>query len=102
MVDPTFGKAAKEWTCGHPSWCDHSMDTAKSGVSEREQHGLRGTVKTCLEERFYSGGTSSDGTRYPETRLRYTTEYDENGRTLLRSSRNSDGSHWITRYTYDA
>ena len=79
------------------------MDTKKSGVSQREQHGLRGAVRTCVEDRIHPGVTAADGTHYPETRHQYTTEYDENGRTLLTTSRNTaDGSLWITRYAYDA
>ena len=78
------------------------MDANKPGVSEREQHGLRETVKTCNSERINPGVTSGDGTPYPETRFWDTTEYDEGGRVLVRRSRNSNGSEWAARYTYDA
>ena len=71
-------------------------------MPDREQYGLRGPVKTCLEETTYPGATSPDGTRIPERKSWYTREYDVEGRIVATRSRNSDGSEWVTRYTYDA
>ncbi|MGA9390082.1 MAG: hypothetical protein WBV69_06510 [Candidatus Sulfotelmatobacter sp.] len=69
--------------------------------SEREQRGLRGPVKSCIEERTYSGITDAEGKAYPDVRSTYTTEYDTGGRTLATRVRNFDGSEWLTRYSYD-
>jgi YD repeat-containing protein len=71
-------------------------------MSDREQRGLRGPVKSCTEESTHPGMTDADGKTHPEVHFEYTTEYDMDGRMLVTSSRNSDGSQWVTRYGYDA
>jgi YD repeat-containing protein len=71
-------------------------------MSDREQHSLRGPVKTCVEEATYPGVTAADGTQIPEWKSGYTTEYDVAGRTVTTRRPNSDGSEWVTLYTYDA
>ncbi|HEY6385299.1 MAG TPA: RHS repeat domain-containing protein [Candidatus Acidoferrum sp.] len=74
----------------------------KAIMSDREQRGLRGPVKSCTEESTHPGMTDADGKTYPEVHSEYTTEYDADGRILATRSRNSDGSQWVTMYTYDA
>jgi YD repeat-containing protein len=71
-------------------------------MTDREKAGLRGPVRTCLEETIYPEMTTSDGTQIPERKSLYTTEYDVGGRVIVIRIRNSDGSEWITRRTYDA
>jgi hypothetical protein len=51
-------------------------------VSDREQHGLRGSVKSCTEESTYPG-TDADGKTYAEVHSEYTTEYRADGRILV-------------------
>ena len=70
-------------------------------VSDREQHGLRGLVKTCVEERIFPA-LSASGAERSESKSLSTTEYDVEGHIVSRSWRNPDGSEWGTRYTYDA
>ena len=69
---------------------------------DREKHGLRGPVKSCTEESAHPAMTDADGKTYPEVRSEYSREYDPDGRMLIFRSRNSDGSLWLTRYSYDA
>jgi hypothetical protein len=70
-------------------------------MSDREKAGLRGPVRTCLEETIYPGVTTPDGTQIPERKSWYTTKYDVDGRITVIRLRNSDGSEWVTRNTYD-
>jgi YD repeat-containing protein len=71
-------------------------------VSDREQRGLRGSVKSCTEEHTYSSWTDAEGKTHPEFHSQYTTDYDAEGRILANSHSNSDGSKWVTNFTYDA
>jgi len=71
-------------------------------MSDREQRGLRGPVKSCTEESTHPGMTDADGKAYPQVHLEYTTEYDTDGRMLVTRSRNSDGSQWVTRHVHYA
>jgi YD repeat-containing protein len=71
-------------------------------MSERKQHALRGSVKSCTEESTHPGMTAADGKTYPEVHSEYTTEYDADGRILATRSRSSDGSQWVMRYSYEA
>ena len=75
-----------------------SPEERTATVSDREQRGLRGPVKSCTEESTHPGMTDADGKTYPEVH----SEYDTDGRILITRSRNSDGSQWVTRYGYDA
>jgi len=59
-------------------------------MSDREKAGLRGPVKTCVEE-------IKDGSKYLTT-----TEYSPDGRLHTFRTTNSDGSEWIRTQTYDA
>jgi hypothetical protein len=72
-----------------------------STMSDREQHGLRGQVKSCVQESTFSGATDAEGKATPEVHSAYTTEYDAAGRTRSTRSENSDGSQWVTRHSYD-
>jgi YD repeat-containing protein len=78
-----------------------SSTESPATMSEREQHGLRGQVKSCVQESTFSGTTGAECKTSPEVRSAYTTEYDSAGRTLSTRSENSDGSPWVTRYSYD-
>jgi len=78
-----------------------SSEKSGATMSDREQRGLRGPVKSCIEDSTYSDTTDADGKIYPEVHSEYTTEYDTAGRMLATRSRNSDGSEWVTRYDYD-
>jgi YD repeat-containing protein len=70
-------------------------------MSDREQSGLHGRVKSCTEVDTHSGLTNAEGNSY-EVRFETTTEYDADGRILSTRSRNTDGSQWVTNYSYDA
>ena len=64
---------------------------AHTHTTDREQAGLRGSVKTCAEETIYPTGKSLT-----------TTEYSFDGRRLETRISNPDGSEWVTTKTYDA
>jgi YD repeat-containing protein len=67
--------------------------------SDREQAGLRGPVKSCVEETTFPTVTSPNGL---PTAGWSETDYDEQGHVLARLYRNPDGSVWAVRSTYDA
>jgi hypothetical protein len=69
-------------------------------VLERERNNLRGPVKACVEESTYPGPTPDAGEQIPENKNWYKTEYDIDGHLLARRIPNSDGSEWVTQYTY--
>jgi hypothetical protein len=77
-----------------------SKTSEKQPPSEREKSGLRGPVKTCVQESTYPAETASDGTRIPERTVRMETEYDQEGRLVSTRNRNPDGSAWMVRNTY--
>lgn len=73
-----------------------SSSQTGASMSDRDQAGLRGPVKTVLEERTFSlpdGHTASNTT---------TTEYAGDGRRLEDRLGNSDGSDWVTKYIYSS
>ncbi|MFL6439641.1 MAG: cell division protein ZapA [Terriglobales bacterium] len=70
-------------------------------MSEREQNGLRGLVKTCVDERSYPAASAGDGTELPERKYSYSTEYDVAGHIIETRSGESSGKDWVTRNTYD-
>lgn len=76
-------------------------DAQSAPMSEREQNGLRGPVKSCTVESVYPPFTDTEGKQYPERKMRDETEYDVDGRVIARRTRNSDAPGWETRYTYD-
>ena len=73
-----------------------------SPMSNRQEKNLRGPVKTCVEETIYPGVTGPDGAQIPERKSSQTTEYDVAGRVLSVRFGNTDGSEWVSRYTYGA
>jgi YD repeat-containing protein len=60
-------------------------------MSDREKVGLRGPVRTCVEEIIT-----------PNYKYMITTEYSPEGGLLTSRTTNSDGSGWVTTHTYDA
>jgi YD repeat-containing protein len=72
-----------------------SFQTGAS-MSDRDKAGLRGPVKTVLNEQPFSG---ADGQQFLTST---TTEYAPDGRILELRIGNSDGSIWVTNYTYYA
>jgi YD repeat-containing protein len=70
-------------------------------MSERERRGLRGPVRSCMEQRTYAGATDAEGAAYAGVHSEYSTDYSTDGRILAARNRNSDGSQWVTRYAYD-
>jgi YD repeat-containing protein len=71
-------------------------------MSEREQNGLRGLVKTWVDERSFPPVTTGDGTHIAERKESYSTEYDVAGHIVESRIGESSGQDWITRFTYDA
>src|SRR5437868_5610552 len=69
---------------------------------DREQSGLRGLVRTCVEESTYPPLPAGDGNEISERKGRYSTDYDSEGRIVQTSRANPDGSEWQTRYQYDS
>jgi hypothetical protein len=67
-------------------------ETNTPAISDREQAGLRGPVRTCVDE------TSSPGAE-ASPRRSTTTEFDRLGRILSRTSE-SGTSRWIMKYSY--
>jgi YD repeat-containing protein len=61
-------------------------------MSDREKAGLRGPVRTCIEE-----SNLPYGGKYSTTR-----EYSPDGRLLATHAPNSDGSEWLSTRTYHA
>src|SRR2546430_3320664 len=60
-------------------------------MTDREEAGLRGSVRICVEE-----------TTYPTGKSLTTTEYGPDGRLLTTRASNSDGSECFTTKTYEA
>ena len=69
--------------------------TTAPATSDREKAGLRGPVRTCVEER---DGPNAGGDA-PQAKYSITTEYDRLGRILSRTSE-SGTSRWIMKYSY--
>lgn len=76
-----------------------TMGSQLSRTSERERYGLRGLVKSCLEERSYP--ETSNSPAGVKRKYAYKTEYDLEGRLIETHSYNSDGSEWVNRNVYD-
>lgn len=81
-----------------PAWLARAQQSLQTGasMSDRDKAGLRGPVKTVLNEHIFSG---ADGQQFLTST---TTEYAPDGRILEQRIGNSDGSIWITSYTYYA
>jgi YD repeat-containing protein len=80
------------------AWLARAQQSFQTGasMSDRDKAGLRGPVKTVLNEQTFSG---ADGQQFLTST---TTEYASDGRILELRIGNSDGSIWITSYTYYA
>jgi len=78
------------------AWLARAQQSSQAGASitDRDKAGLRGAVKTVLNEQTFSG---ADG---QEFRTSTTTEYARDGRMLEQRNGNPDGSIWVTSYTY--
>jgi YD repeat-containing protein len=70
--------------------------------SDREKAGLRGQLKSCVEETTYPPGTGSNGLPTVPFTSWSETDYDEQGHLLASLWRSPDGSVWVVRNTYDA
>lgn len=81
-----------------PAWLARAQQSFQTGasMSDRDKAGLRGSVKTVLNERTFSG---ADGQQFLTST---TTEYASDGRILELRIGNSDGSIWVTSYSYYA
>jgi hypothetical protein len=67
---------------------------------DRETAGLRGPVSECTEER-----TTPAGEKYPEAKFVSIDKYDEQGRTVQKSTINTSGGtdqEFSTQFIYDA
>jgi len=74
-----------------------ALDSESSQTkSDRDKAELRGPVKTVLDEQTFLG---TDGQQFL---ISTTTEYAPDGRILEERTKNTDGSEWVTSYTYDA
>ncbi|PYV70383.1 MAG: hypothetical protein DMG96_31385 [Acidobacteria bacterium] len=63
-------------------------------MSDRDKAGLRGPVRTVLEEQTFSGADGQQS--FTTTRAHYAPD----GRILEHRMGNPDGSGWVTSYTY--
>src|SRR5690242_18016399 len=79
-----------------PAWLALAQQPfqTNTSMSDRDNAGLRGPVKTLTEEQVFS---DADG---QQSRTTTTTHYDPDGRILENRMENPDGSGWITSYTY--
>src|SRR4051812_1642653 len=76
-----------------PALC--ALAQQRGGVmSDRDKSGLRGPVKTVVDEQTFSG---ANGQQMLTT---LTTEYAPDGRILETRTGNPNGSEWITSYSY--
>jgi YD repeat-containing protein len=81
-----------------PAWLARAQQSSQTGavMTDRDRAGLRGPVKTLLNEQSFSG---ADGQQFL---MSTTTEYAPDGRILEQRFANSDGSTWVTSYAYYA
>ncbi len=71
-------------------------------LSEREQSGLRGPVKSLIEEVTLPAWVAPDGKEATGASARTEMDYDVEGRLIATLFRNADGTVWATRYSYGA
>src|SRR2546430_2417090 len=78
------------------AWLALAQQSSQTGafMSDRDKAGLRGPVKTVLEEQTFSG---ADGQQSFTTT---TTQYAPDGRILEDRTGNADGSGWVKSYSY--
>ncbi len=68
-----------------------SQPAVHPAPSDRKKAGLRGPVKTCVEETTYPSRTDSNGLPSVPFTQRSETDYDEQGRLLASLYHNPDG-----------
>ena len=56
------------------------MHDMSAPMSDREQNGLRGSVKICGEEMTHPGGTDAEGNQIHEPKAEHEKEYDVEAR----------------------
>ena len=80
-----------------PVWLALAQQSSQTGafMSDRDKAGLRGPVKTVIEQQTFSG---ADGQQSFTTTT--TTRYAPDGRILEVRMGNPDDSGWATSYTY--
>ena len=76
-----------------------------STITDREKAGLRGPVRSVIEEQTFPSWTNSEGKTWPASERWNKTEYDRDGRLVATSWRTGSGdkradSLCITRYDY--
>lgn len=71
-------------------------------MSDREQQGLRGPVKTCVEESKRDAFVADDGRHFPELNSTYTKEFSEEGRNVVTRMLSPGGPEWVSRTVYDS
>ena len=74
--------------------------TGSKTPSDREKAGLRGPVRSVIEERTSPAWNGPDGSSVPEIRTWNKTEYDRDGRITATWWRGMDAQS-ITRHTYN-
>ena len=81
-----------------PAWLARAQQISQPAalMTDRDKAGLRGPVKTVLNSQTFSG---ADGQQFLTST---TTEYAPDGRILEQRIGDSDGSIWVTSYTYYA
>jgi hypothetical protein len=82
--------------------------TGSKTPSDREKAGLRGPVRSIIEERVSPSWTDAEGKVWPESKMWNKWEYDRDGRLTAFWRRNwsreggSGRTIWVTRSTYNA
>jgi YD repeat-containing protein len=78
------------------AWLALAQHSSQTGtlMSDRDRAGLRGLVKTVLEEQTFSGANGH------QSLTTTTTHYAPDGRILENRAGNPDGSEWVRSYTY--
>ncbi|PYV75316.1 MAG: hypothetical protein DMG97_06625, partial [Acidobacteria bacterium] len=78
------------------AWLALAQQSSQTGafMSDRDKAGLRGPVRTVLEEQTFSGADGQQS--FTTTRAHYAPD----GRILEHRMGNPDGSGWVTSYTY--
>jgi YD repeat-containing protein len=79
-----------------PPWFVLAAQSSQTGafMSDLDKAGLRGPIKTVLEEQPFSGADTQ------QLLTTSTTQYAPDGRILEQRTGSSDGSEWIMSYTY--
>ena len=79
-----------------PAWFVLAQQSSPTSafMSDRDKAGLRGAVKTVVEEHTFSGRDTQ------QLLTTTTTQYAPDGRILEQRMGNSDASEWVIRYAY--